>query len=130
MCDPISEDDVRAFLFAHAATYDDLATLLCLLRRAKSELQPAEIASELRMPVDVCQLALEKLCASRLAARTGDRYKYSPADEALARGVVAVDCLYHRSHVAVIRMMNENAVRRVRSSVTRAFPVGRPGKPR
>ena len=128
LCDPISEDDVRAFLFAHVATYDELALLLCLLRRPESELQPSEVASELGIGVDVCQSALEKFCASRLAARNGNRYKYSPTDEALSQGVVAVDRLYQLSPVVVIRMMSENAVRRVRSTVIRAFPPSRPGK--
>lgn len=119
---------MRAFLFAHAATYDELALLLYLLRRPESELQPSEAATELGIGVDACQSALEKFCTSRLVARSGNRYRYSPADEALSQGVVAVDRLYHLTPVVVIRMMSENAVRRVRSTVTRAFPPSRPGK--
>jgi len=122
--EPIAFDEVRRFLSDYVATYDELDVLLCLLRRREQELQPSSVARDLGMPESVCRLALEQFCVRRLASRGADgrAFRFAPATDALARGVLALDRAYHASPVGVIRAMSENAVQRVRAAAARAFP--------
>ena len=124
MSESTSLDEARQFLIEHVATYDELEVLLCLLRRRDEELQPSCLASALGIPEADCLLALEKLFARGLAGRSADgkAFRFSPATDTLAHGVLALDRAYHLSPVSVIRSMSENAMQRLRSSAARAFP--------
>ena len=133
MSESTSLDEAGRFLIEHIATYDELEVLLCLLRRRDEELQPSCLASALGIPEAVCLLALEKLFARGLAGRSADgkAFRFSPATDTLAHGVLALDRAYHSSPVSVIRAMSENAVQRLRSFAARAFPdLPRARKPR
>lgn len=124
MSEPSSLEGVKQFMAAHLATHDELEVLLCLFRQADVDLQASRVAEELGLPEAACQSVLQVLCAHQLVRRASDgsAFRYCPANEALSRGVTDLERVYQRSRAAVIRLMSENAVQRVRSSAARAFP--------
>jgi len=130
LSEPAPLDEARRFLSEHIATYDELDVLLCLRRRRDLDLEPSYFARDLGIPEAVCRLVLEQLCVRRLAARSaeGKAFRFSPATDSLASGVLALEQAYHLSPVSVIRAMSENALQRVRASAVRAFPDPPPGR--
>jgi hypothetical protein len=117
--------ELKAFLRERIHSYE-LLELLLLVRQSPSQAWSAELfAKRLKIPEAV---ALE--CASEL--HTGDLlemvldgrnwvYRYKPATPELARLADELAHAFEEERLALVRLMNENAVDRVRSAAMRMF---------
>ncbi len=116
-------DELRQFLLAYVETYEELEVLLLLYRRPEITWKSRDVSGELGIAEESCRRALEDLCRHQLLASVpqGRGYQYSPANASLAAGVQRLDDTYQSARVALIQIMNGNAVERVRTSAIRAF---------
>jgi hypothetical protein len=118
---------LRAFLFAHVESYEQLTALLVLYRAAEAQ-TVAFVASELKVDVHEARLVVEKLAASKLVileGKGGDALcRYSPASQDLALQVQALAVAYEDNQVRLVELMTANAIERMRTNALRAFADG------
>lgn len=115
-------DDLRRFLFDHVATYEELGVLLLLVRESKSDWSVRAVAEALSSASDDCRVALAALAACGLLAEgESATYRYSPANDEVARAVQALEHAYREQPATVAMMLSTNAVARVRTSAMSTF---------
>jgi hypothetical protein len=83
-------------------------------------------ADRLKLPRDVVLEVLEHLCRADLLERRADEqgrsmYGYRPSTAELTRLVDALTFAFEDERLALVRLMNENAVERVRTAAMRLF---------
>jgi hypothetical protein len=118
---------LRAFLFAHVESYEQLTALLVLYRAAEAKTVDF-VASELKIDVSDARLVLERLAASKLVTlekKGRDLFcRYSPASQDLALRVQALAAAYEDNQVRLVELMTANAIDRMRTNALRAFADG------
>lgn len=115
---------VRDLIREQVHSYEELEALLFLHARPGEDCPPEAVAAALRVPADVAAAALGELAArglARAAAAGGGAYRFGPATPALGAAVAALAAAYGEQRLAVIRLMSNNAIERLRTGATRAF---------
>jgi hypothetical protein len=119
-----ASEQLRLFARDHISSFEQLRALLCLAREAERAWAPREIAAAIGLPLQLAEDALEELAqAGRLVTKTpaasGAAYAFT-ASSSTARALVGeLARVYDEQPLAIIRMMNENALERVRSTAAR-----------
>jgi hypothetical protein len=112
---------VRSLIQQHIGGFEELEALLFLYRRRGQPLSAERLAGEIRAQIEELAPALQKLAAAGLLASESGTYAYpagvSPADPALEWLSSAQES--HR--LAILRLMTECAILRMRSSAWSAF---------
>ena len=96
---------VKRFIAGHIDSVGQLEVLLLLRAAADKEWTPPEVARALVTNLDSAAGFLRRLDADGLLSRTGDRFRYSPADEEVERAVDGVAESYANYRVAVIGLI-------------------------
>jgi hypothetical protein len=116
--------NVHAFLRAHIESYEQLELLLFLRQHAAQEWPMSGIAERMRFPADEIDNAVKGLLAARcIAERTEPQraVRYAPRDEGQAEAIDALAAAYADRPLAIIKLMNTNAIERVRSAAMDTF---------
>lgn len=115
------DSELKQFLSSHVHSGDELAALLLLARPPHSARTVESAARELSMPIGRCRTALLTLADRGLLAadRLGSSFCYAPRQR-LRRRIDELVRLYDESPVVVLRLINANAIERMRTA-TRAF---------
>ena len=117
--------EARSLLFEHVSGYDELEALLLLHAAPARAWTVVEVAAALRIAALDAAAALGELSAHRLLATENasapERFRYAPADGALAAGVDRLAQAYAGQRLDVVKQMSANAIERLRSSAARAF---------
>jgi hypothetical protein len=118
-------DDVKTLLRDCIDSFEQLEILLLLHRRRDDTWAPDSIEGELNLDADAAETALEDLCRwSLIEVRVegGVRcYRYRPDTPGLEATIHALAKAYEEHRLEVIKLMNKNAIERVRTSAMRAF---------
>lgn len=115
--------DVQAFLRDHIHSYEQLEAAVLLHRDAERGWTDESLAAALRIGSESAAEALGALANAGIVERgdaPGAASQYR-ADRAWVPIVARVAGLYETHRLEVIKLMNDNAVRRVRSNAMRAF---------
>jgi CheY-like chemotaxis protein len=107
--------DVRAFLTEHIDNWEQLETLLLLRERPQQYFHPEVVADRLRIAAESAAEALYHLAQRGLAEGppAAISYRYRPA-AALRQVVDRLAAAHAEDRVALIRVMNANAIERIR----------------
>lgn len=121
---PISQE-LRSFLRERIHSYEQLELLL-LARQMPTQAWSLESAAQrLKVPDPVTLEAINELHAGGLLelVLTGEKrvYRYKPATPELARLADELAHAFAEERLALVRLMNENAVERVRTAAMRMF---------
>jgi hypothetical protein len=118
-------EDVKALLRDHIESFEQLEILLLLHRRRGDTWTPDSAASELNLDPDAAATALEDLCRGGIAEVSGEggarRYQYRQGTPTMEATIHALAEGYDEHRLEVIKLMNKNAIERVRTSAMRAF---------
>ncbi len=120
-------DDVKALLRDHIESFEQLEILLLLHRRRGDTWTPDSVARALSMNMDPddAATALEDLCRSSLVDvrvdGAGRSYRYRQGAPNLEATIHALSEGYEEHRLEVIKLMNKNAIERVRTSAMRTF---------
>ena len=115
---------VRTLVAEQLYGYEQLEALLFLHARPGEECLAETVAAALRIPVGTAAGALEDLVTRGLASARGagrPAYRFAPSSPELGAAVAALERAYAEQRLAVIRLMSENAIERLRTGATRAF---------
>jgi hypothetical protein len=122
--------DVLALLRAHIESYEHLAILLLLFREQLRDWSEAELATTLHIPSQLAVTALQGLCSAGLlrvvaAGPTGQygsasRYGYASAGDIDAT-IERLALAFTDNPAQVVKVLNANAIEKVRASALRAF---------
>lgn len=115
-------EDVRNLLRDAIESHEELEALALLAREPRVPWTPEQLADSIRpAPADAAAV-LQNLLARGLAARNGpDAYGYAPANAALDATVQRLLALHRTDLAGVLKLMNSQAIERVRSGAIRAF---------
>lgn len=117
--------DVSSFLQEHIAGIEDLEALLLLRSDASRRWSAAAVAATLERPPAWAGPVLQALCAAEVVEGTGEgadrRFAYRPATPALESMVTTLAGLYVEERAEILRLLNENAVDRIRAAAARTF---------
>lgn len=126
---------LQAFLRASISSYEELEVLLLLVRASNRSWTAHELADALKVEVDGLAPALDQLGAIEglleIGNRAGERrFRYAPKSKVLQQVVEELATAYVEHRLAVVQLMNANALERVRGAAVRglanAFRIGRP----
>jgi hypothetical protein len=113
-------DEVRALLTEHVSSFERLEVLL-LLESRREHWTMDEIAGELRLSVTLIAPACDSLVVGRLLFReTTGELRFAPAQE-LVPVCELLQRRYREDPLAVVRVISDLALERLRSSAARAF---------
>jgi hypothetical protein len=115
---------VRALIAERVRGYEQLEALLYLHARADASHAADAVAAALRIPVEAAAGALEDLAARGLAAaapESAHAYRFAPATPELHAAVAMLERVYAEQRLAVIKLMSDNAIERLRTGAARAF---------
>ena len=116
---------LREFLRDYVSSYEELEVLLLLAREAR-DWSAAELADELRAPVDMSAAAAEILVVVGGMVDTRSpagqrRFVFAATTDELRAQVAELDRAYAERRLAVVQMMSANAVDRMRGAAIRRF---------
>ncbi|MFM2415639.1 MAG: hypothetical protein RL385_362 [Pseudomonadota bacterium] len=117
--------ELQTFLRDGISSYEQLETLLLLRTRHDETFSPRSVAAALRVTEPIAAASLDHLCSlSLLDVRIGAEsllFRYSPGKVALAGLVDQLAESHTRNPLAVMTLMNANAIERVRTQARRLF---------
>lgn len=117
---------IEQFLLERVATHEQLQSLLALLYLGDAAVTASELESQANLPEGEGQEALEALVDAQLVVRAGNnpaRYRYAPARAAFDAMVRLLAVIYAQHRYEVVRVMGENAIKRMWSAARLAFLV-------
>jgi hypothetical protein len=119
-------DRVRRLLKQHVHSTEALQLLLCLSRQPAQLRSVAALAEECALLEVAAADALAQLAADGVAATNEERshFGYPRMDTQTDEAVRELACVYAADRPAVLRLMNENAIERIRASMALAFADG------
>lgn len=116
-------EPLRTFLREQVFGFEELRALLCLAAEPTRAWSAAEVEAATGVPNELAEAALEELARrGRLVKALPGRplcYRYAAASRAVDDLVAELVRAYDEQRLAVIRMMNDNALHRVRSTAAR-----------
>lgn len=116
--------NVHAFLRDCVESYEQLELLIFLREHAALEWPVSGIAGRVRVPPDELDDAIRGLVAAGcIAERTEPprAIRYAPRDEGQSEAIDALAAAYAQRPLAIIKLMNANAIERVRSAAMDTF---------
>jgi DNA-binding IclR family transcriptional regulator len=114
--------DLRRFLRESVHSYEHLELLL--FGREGRRLTVDLVAAKLKISISAAVEALEHLCDRGLLSRepaSDTTYRFRPATPELAKLVDDMAVAYDDQRLALVKLMNEHAVERVRTAAMRIF---------
>ena len=113
----VISDAVRTLLPDHLTTFERLAVLLLLHKRAPEELSATTIGEQTHMKDDLVSEALKGLIAGGLirAGPGGQAWRFVPPAADVAEAVAALSVAYCEQRAAIVSHMSVNAIGRIRS---------------
>jgi len=120
-------EDVKGLLRDYIESFEQLEILLLLHRRRDDTWTPDSVASALSMNMDPddAEAALQDLCRRSLVDVRVDGaeqcYRYRQSAPGLEATIHALSEGYEEHRLEVIKLMNKNAIERVRTSAIRTF---------
>ena len=118
------EATVRALVAERVHGYEQLEALLFLRACPTEDCTPEGVAAALRIPVESATAALEDLVKRGLvsARESGPHaYRFDPATPELRAAVAGLERAYAEQRLAVIKLLSDHAIERLRTGATRAF---------
>ena len=115
---------VRTLIAERVHGYEQLEAIVFLHARPTEDTTPEAVAGALRIPVEAAAEALEDLVKRGLAsARESGRraYRFDPATPELRAAVAALERAYAEQRLAIIKLLSDHAIERLRTGATRAF---------
>jgi predicted transcriptional regulator len=117
--------EVWSFLKDRVAGVEDLEALLLVRSNTSRRWAADAVAAMLERSPSWAAPVLESLCLAGLLEATGSngdrRFTYRPATPALESMVTALAELYADQRAELMRLLNENAVDRIRAAAARTF---------
>jgi predicted transcriptional regulator len=114
---------LAVFLRECISSYEEVETLLLLARSPARSWSADEVAQSLNLTVESVDAALARLIevGSLIEAivTSPTQYRYAPGREALREAVSELDHAFAEQRLAVVQVMNQNALDRVRGSAAR-----------
>ena len=121
--------EVQDFLHDRILSYEQLETLLLLHSRRNETFSPTAVAELLHVPEQAAADLLDRMLRQRLLAMqvvgASIRFSYGPDSAALAGVVDQLAESYSHDRLAVMDLMNANAMERVRTQARNAFVLDR-----
>ena len=117
-------ENVRAFLRDHVESYEQLELLLFLREQHALEWSMRQIAERMHFPADEIDEAVRGLVVAGCVverAQPERAIRYAPRDEGQAAAIDALAAAYAARPLAIIKLMNANAIERVRSAAIDTF---------
>ncbi|HEY6560952.1 MAG TPA: hypothetical protein VI072_26935 [Polyangiaceae bacterium] len=118
------DDTVRAFLRDHIHSYEHLEVLLLLWRSPENSWSCENVADRLSIGLGATQEALNDLTGQLLVRVDRDgtpTFRYSARTGSLDRCMQALAQAYETQLLELTKLMNANAVERIRSATARHF---------
>jgi predicted transcriptional regulator len=115
---------VRQLLRSCIDSYEELEALLALMGTRPRTWTADQLATTLNVRESVASKALADLAAAGLLAQAEGAlgaFEYSPTGVALAQAAEALEQQCRTNRIAIMRLMNANALERVRGGAARAF---------
>lgn len=122
MSDPNIPSELREFLLSHVKTYEQLEILILLGKAQDSAWTVQNLSKLAKIPVASAQDALRELGEDAVVtpdANCPGAFALSTPD--VSRLVAVLARLYEENRLLVMRLMNENALERMRTDAARAF---------
>jgi hypothetical protein len=117
-------ENVRAFLREHVESYEQLELLLFLREHHALGWAMSQVAERMRLPPEEIDQAVAGLLAAGCVverAQPERTIRYAPRDEGQAAAIDALAAAYAARPLAIIKLMNANAIERVRSAAIDTF---------
>jgi len=125
MDSPKSPPELREFLFKNVTSYEQLEVLLLLRDNAERDWSAAVVAETLNVPLAVATETLDQLHQKHLldvhADNPGRVFRFAPTSAELANVVELLAQTYEHNRLAIVNLMSNNAIERVRTRATRMF---------
>ncbi len=115
---------IRDLLRDRIETYESLELVLMLRKNGGAWSSETSLANALGIPTSAVREELMMLCERELVEpREGGAHevRYAPRTPALDDDVRTLAALYDEDRLAIVQIMNENAIRRVRTFAARTF---------
>jgi hypothetical protein len=116
-------EPLRVFLREQVFGFEELRALLCLVAEPARAWSSLEVEAATGMPIELAEAALEELARRGRLVRVlpGGTllYRYAATNRSLDDLAKQLARAYDEQRLAVIRMMNDNALHRVRSTAAR-----------
>jgi hypothetical protein len=113
---------VETLLRERIRSVEDLEILLLLHRERERALPRADIASILRINVQLAMAALNNLVNAGLVVEpSGAAFQYAPARSELDAAVGELAAFYPEHRIEVLVFISQNAISRVRQDALRTF---------
>jgi hypothetical protein len=115
---------LQAFLHDSISSYEELETLLLLVRESERSWTDEELAEALKVPVDDMTTALDQLAAVEGLLEVDSqarqrRFQYAPKSKLLRQVVEELAIAYVDQRLAIVQLMSANALDRVRGAAAR-----------
>ena len=124
MTDELIPEEVQAFLPEHLEKQEQPLVLKLITSRPGEDWDVERAGKSVRLPAGEAERALEELTKKNLATRKVEKgvptFTYSaraPTTETIER----LSQLYTSEPLEIMRLLNANAIERVRSSMARSF---------
>jgi hypothetical protein len=117
---------IEQFLLERVATHEQLQSLLTLLNSGDEAMTASELEAIANLPDGEGYDALEALVDAQLVVREGGepaRYRYAPGRSGLDAMVRLLALIYSQHRYEVVRVMGDNAMKRMWSAARLAFLV-------
>lgn len=117
-------ENVRTLLFEHIETHEQLAAVLLLRTDRQQAWTNRSLAEELKITESIAEETLRHLVHHGLLVCADPRslqYKYAPGTPELDERVNHLAKAYQTHWADILKLMSENAIVRVRTSVMGAF---------
>ncbi len=117
-------EGVRALLRDAVGTFEQLETLLLLVREQDRSWTADAVGGRLSVDASLAREALDHLHRVNLLVRVDvaePEFRYRPARPELDEAVADLARAYRDQTIAVVKVLNEQAVQRIRSSALRVF---------
>jgi hypothetical protein len=117
-------ENVRTLLFEHIETHEQLATVLLLRNDRQLSWTNRALAAELKIPTSLAEETLQHLVQHGLlvcADPASLQYKYAPGTPELGERVDHLAEAYQTHWIEILKLLSENAIVRVRTTVMGAF---------
>ncbi len=113
-------EDVRKFLFESILSYEHLEALLLIAKNPTKEWSAENLSETLRLSGDLASDALDHLFKRRLLRQSPEPSLFL-YDASSAKLVESLARLYEEQRLLIIRLMNTNAMERMRNGAITTF---------
>lgn len=122
MTDSNISSELREFLADHVRTYEQLEILLLMAAEAERSWTARSMSEALKIPYDLAVESLQALAEkSVLQASPTSEVVFRVSSAEAQRHIRSLAEVYSENRLLVMQLLNENALRRMRTDAVRAF---------